>query len=91
MSHRTFFIKCILGVLLTINVWLSHWYPLPWPKNYYLIVGCVIFYYVASYYFESLDRVKKTTGKLVGDFIKANGEKFQVIATFENWKPEIVL
>jgi hypothetical protein len=64
-SSNTFILKCIIGLLLTINVWVSHWYPLPWPRNYYLLVGCVLFYYVASWYFERLDIVKKSEGGFV--------------------------
>lgn len=64
-SHRVFVTKCIVGVLLAFNVWLSHWYPLAWPANYWLLVFCVVFYYAASYYFESLDIVKKNEGGLV--------------------------
>ena len=64
-SNRIFVIKCVIGLLLSINVWLSHWYPLPWPKNYYLLVFCVVFYYAGSYYFESLDIVKKNEGGFV--------------------------
>ena len=64
-SNRILYIKCVLGVLLTINIYLSHWYPMPWPKSYYLIVFCVVFYYVASYYYESLDIISKSKGGLV--------------------------
>ena len=64
-SNRIFLVKCVIGLLLTINVWLSHWYPLPWPRNYYLLVLCVVFYYAARYYYESLDIVKKHEGGFV--------------------------
>lgn len=67
-SSRIFYIKCVIGALLTFNVWLSHWYPLPWPRNYYLLIFCVVFYYAASYYFESLDVVRKSEGGLVSCF-----------------------
>jgi uncharacterized membrane protein YesL len=49
--NTLFYIKCVLGVLLTFNIYLSHWYPIPWPKSYFLYAGCVIFYYAASYYY----------------------------------------
>jgi uncharacterized membrane protein YesL len=67
-SNRIFKIKCLIGLLLTINVYVSHWYPLPWPKNYWLLVFCVVFYYIASFYFESLDVVNKSEGGLVGEY-----------------------
>lgn len=63
--NRLFYIKCILGVLLTFNIYLSHWYPIPWPKSYFLYIFCVVFYYAASYYYESLDIIPKSKGGFV--------------------------
>ena len=55
----------MLGVLLFINGYLSHWGPWPWPSNYYIIAFSVVFYYTASYAYEYLTGISQTKGKFV--------------------------
>ena len=57
--------KCIIGTLLAVNVYLSHWGPWRWPSNYYILLFSVIFYYVASTIYAKLSPVDNTEGNLV--------------------------
>jgi len=41
-------IKITVGLIITGIVLLSHYYPLEFPKNYWLLVGCVISYFIIS-------------------------------------------
>ena len=65
ISRNKFWFKAVLGVLLFINGYLSHWGPWPWPSNYYLILFSVVFYHVGSYLYEWLSLIAQTEGKLV--------------------------
>ena len=61
-SWRRFAFKALLGVLLFINGYLSHWGPWPWPNNYYLIAFSVVFYHVASYLYGRLTGISNADG-----------------------------
>lgn len=65
--QKHFLIKCVLGILLAVNAYLSHWGPWPWPKNYNYIVFSIIFYHIGSYVYEKLNTVKTSEGKMVFD------------------------
>lgn len=65
VSRGRFLFKAVLGVLLFINGYLSHWGPWPWPSNYYIIAFSVVFYYTASYAYEWLSGINLTKGKFV--------------------------
>jgi hypothetical protein len=64
-SWRRFTFKAILGVLLFINGYLSHWGPWTWPNNYYIIAFSVVFYHVASYIYGNLTGIDNTSGNFV--------------------------
>ena len=64
-SRGRFWLKAVLGVLLFINGYLSHWGPWYWPANYYILLFSVIFYYSASYIYEHLSGIAQTDGKFV--------------------------
>jgi hypothetical protein len=63
--HGKFVLKCILGTLLAVNAYLSHWGPWKWPANYYIILFSVIFYYLASTFYSKLNPVDNTNGNPV--------------------------
>ena len=65
---KNFYIKFVLGTLLAINAYLSHW-GWPWPQSYNYIVFSIFFYYIASYIFEKLNTISPSEGKMIGDFI----------------------
>lgn len=48
MSHKYDDTKILLGIIICSIVALSHYYPLPFPENYYLIVACIICYAIWS-------------------------------------------
>jgi len=55
-------IKILLGILTTGVMLLSQFYPLPFPKNFYILLGCCVAYYILSgiyTYFE--ERIVKNT------------------------------
>jgi hypothetical protein len=59
-SWRRFIFKAILGFLLFINGYLSHWGPWTWPNNYYIILFSVVFYHAASYLYSHLTGINNT-------------------------------
>lgn len=69
--HSKFYIKSVLGILLAINAYMSHWGPWPWPQNYNLICFSIIFYYVASTIYSHLNDIDQSTGNKVRNNDKA--------------------
>ncbi len=41
-NHRYENTKILLGIVICSIVALSHYYPSPFPENYYLIILCII-------------------------------------------------
>jgi hypothetical protein len=64
-SWRRYSIKALIGVILLINGYLSHWGPWRWPNNYYIIAVSVVIYHVGSYLYDYLSGVSNTEGNLV--------------------------
>jgi hypothetical protein len=64
-SWRRFTFKAILGLLLFINGYLSHWGPWTWPNNYYLLAFSVLFYHLASHLYALATGVSNTDGNFV--------------------------
>lgn len=64
-NRNKFYIKCLLGVLLFLNGYLSHWGPWPWPSNYYFLIFSVVFYHSASYVYGRQSPVKNAEGNTV--------------------------
>jgi len=60
-----FYIKCVLGILLAINGYLSHWGPWTWPGNFNLLIFSVIFYNIASYIYAKLSVIDGAQGSMV--------------------------
>jgi predicted membrane channel-forming protein YqfA (hemolysin III family) len=60
-----FYIKCVLGVLLFINGYLSHWGPWPWPSNYYFLIFSIVFYHLGTYLYGLQSPVKNAEGNTV--------------------------
>lgn len=60
-----FYVKCVLGVLLAINGYLSHWGPWPWPSSYNLFIFSVIFYNIGSYIYAKLSVIEGPQGNMV--------------------------
>ncbi len=60
-----FYLKCVLGVLLAINGYLSHWGPWPWPTNFNLLIFSVVFYHAASWWYGRLEVIPKAEGTMV--------------------------
>ena len=67
-SWRRFLIKSLLGIILFVNGYLSHWGPWPWPSNYYLILSSIVIYHVGSLLYEWCGGVKAGETNLVGDY-----------------------
>lgn len=65
VARGRFIIKALLGILLFINGYLSHWGPWPWPTNYYLIAFSVVFYHIASFFYEKVSGIPQTQGRFV--------------------------
>lgn len=63
--HGRFALRCVLGTLLGVNAYLSHWGPWKWPNNYYIILFSVIFYYVVSTVYAKLSPVDNAEGNPV--------------------------
>lgn len=59
-----FIFKTILGVLLAVNAYLSHW-GWPWPQSYNYIFFSIFFYHGASFIFERINTIKPNDGKMV--------------------------
>lgn len=64
--NRKFYLRCVLGVLLAVNGYLSHFGPWTWPGNYYFLVFSVIFYYIGSSLYSRLGDVSGSEGTKVG-------------------------
>jgi predicted membrane channel-forming protein YqfA (hemolysin III family) len=60
-----FYVKCLLGTLLFVNGYLSHWGPWPWPSNYYFLIFSVIFYHVGTYFYSAQSPVSNAEGNTV--------------------------
>jgi hypothetical protein len=41
-DHRHSNVKIITGILVTIIVLCSHFLPIPFPNNYYVLIACVV-------------------------------------------------
>lgn len=67
-SLRRFAFKSILGTLLFINAYLSHWGPWTWPNNYYILAFSVVFYHVAGFIYVNLNGINNTDGSLVSHY-----------------------
>jgi predicted membrane channel-forming protein YqfA (hemolysin III family) len=65
LVRTQFYIKCLLGVLLFLNGYLSHWGPWPWPSNYYFLIFSVVFYHVATHFYGLQTPVKNHEGNTV--------------------------
>ena len=59
------YLRLVLGVLVAINAYLSHWGPWKWPSNYYFLIFTVVFYYAASLAYEKLMMVNSSEGSMV--------------------------
>jgi hypothetical protein len=59
----------VLGVLLAINAYLSHFGPWVWPKNYYFLIFSVIFFVIASNYYGKLGDIPAGDGSKIGEYI----------------------
>lgn len=64
-SRKKFFVKGLIGVLLLINAYLSHWGPWKWPTNYYLIVFSIIFYHFGAHVFKLFSGINNLEGNHV--------------------------
>ena len=64
-SYRRFAFKSILGTLLFINAYLSHWGPWPWPTNYNFLLFSIVFYHVAGFVYSNLNGINNVEGNLV--------------------------
>lgn len=64
-----FWFKCILGTLLAINAYLSHWGPIPWPKNYWQLVFSIVFYQIGSYVYSQIGVIVATDGNQIGEYL----------------------
>lgn len=64
-----FYIKCILGVLMAINAYWSHFGPWTWPGNFYFLIFSVIFFFGASSLYGYLGDIKAGDGSKVGEYI----------------------
>ena len=73
-SYRRFTFKSILGTLLFINAYLSHWGPWTWPGNYYILAFSVVFYHVAGFIFVNLNGINNTDGNLVSPLLMQVGD-----------------
>lgn len=62
-----FYIRCVLGFLMAINGYLSHFGPWRWPDNYYFLIFSVIFYYISSSYYSKLGDIEGD-GNKVGEY-----------------------
>ena len=82
--RRNFYVKCVLGPLLALNAYLSHWGPMKWPHNETFLIFSIVFYYAVTYIYNSLDAVKNSDGAMVTFVIIKIGE--YVINPDENRK-----
>lgn len=67
--NRKLLIRSILGILMAINAYLSHFGPWTWPHNYYFLIFSVIFYFGASTYYAKLGDIQASEGNKVGEYI----------------------
>lgn len=63
--RRNFYIKCLLGPLLALNAYLSHWGPIKWPANETFLYFSIAFYYIVTFIYNRLDAVPKSEGSMV--------------------------
>lgn len=43
--------KILVGLIILIFVLFAHYCPIPFPKNYYLLVVCVLIYFILAFYY----------------------------------------
>ncbi|KAL4484744.1 hypothetical protein ABPG74_019921 [Tetrahymena malaccensis] len=51
-SNKFLDTKIVLGFLILIVILVSHYYPLPFPKNLYILIACVTLYFILSNYYS---------------------------------------
>ncbi|EAR98070.2 microsomal signal peptidase 25 kDa subunit (macronuclear) [Tetrahymena thermophila SB210] len=51
-SNKFLDTKIVLGFLILIVILVSHYYPLPFPKNIYILIACVSIYFILSNYYS---------------------------------------
>eukprot|EP01016_Furgasonia_blochmanni_P052536 TRINITY_DN838_c0_g1_i1.p2 TRINITY_DN838_c0_g1~~TRINITY_DN838_c0_g1_i1.p2 ORF type:complete len:193 (+),score=53.07 TRINITY_DN838_c0_g1_i1:313-891(+) len=55
-------VKLLLGFIVCSTIALSHFYPVPFPQNYNLIIVCVVAYFILSTLYSLYEsRVEKDT------------------------------
>lgn len=54
---------------MAINAYLSHFGPWTWPSNFYFLIFSVIFFFLASSYYNKLGDINSSEGSKVGEYI----------------------
>ncbi|CAD8160748.1 unnamed protein product [Paramecium pentaurelia] len=51
--------KVFFGLFMIANVIYSHYHFIPYPQDYYILIACIIFYYVSTYIYQWFEKVKE--------------------------------
>lgn len=84
-SNTKFYIRCVLGVLMAINAYLSHFGPWTWPSNYNFLIFSVIFFFVASTIYAKLGDISSGEGNKVGEFVVDGTKKIYLFKLTEGY------